>query len=213
MLRIKIMNKKIIASLIFALSLGTTLNAQTLGTTTRIPEGTCTTGAAGIDTLCADSVDHALSISNNAGSRLNIPQTFYLTTTFTNATATFANVTGLAFPVGANRNYHAVCHITWQGSTSLAAPKYQFTGPSGSTASVAMLQSSGNVSNFVTQTATTYATSLANTFASIVPLFNFTDTIEFSVLNGSTAGTVQLQAALVTSGQLTIQPASACLVQ
>lgn len=42
---------------------------------------------------------------------------------------------------------------------------------------------------------------------------NFTDTLDIQVNNGTTQGTVQLQAAANGAGTLTIQPGASCIVQ
>jgi hypothetical protein len=203
------------SSILFVILIPLYLSAQTLGTSTQIPEGTCVASVAGTDTLCANASDHTLTVSNNAGAQIGIPQTFYTTTTYTNATTSFTNVPGLAFPTSVSRNYHAICHITWQGSTPTAGPKYQFVGPTAFTAMTVSLMSPTNITTFVTQTATSYSTALANTPA-IYSLVNWTDIIEFSVLNSaqpSSAGIVQLMAAANGAGTLTIQSASTCTVQ
>jgi len=204
--------KKTLFTIVF-LALACKDYGQTLGTNTQVPEGSCVAGTTTSDTLCANSADHTFTFSGNGASGLNISQTFYDTTTYTNATTSFTSVTGLSFPISASRNYHVTCNVFWQASAITSGPKYQFTGPSGFTALQSSLVSPLTQVTYITQTANTYNTALANTGTAIPILSNLVDIIQFSVINGSVAGTVQLQAAANGSGTLTIQPGSNCVVQ
>lgn len=188
--------------------------AQTLGTSTRIPEGTCGTGATGIDVLCANAGDTKPTINPNNAGQEGIPYTSFLTTTYTNATiSTYTSITGLSFPISASRNYHAYCRILWQGSAATASPTYQFTGPSGAAAIFATLLTPITINSLEAQTVLTYVTTLANTSGAVTPVSNFVDTIDVSILNGANAGTVQLQAHATGSGTLTISAGSFCQAQ
>lgn len=136
----------------------------------------------------------------------------YVTTTYTNATTTFSNVTGLSFPVAASTNYHAVCRITWQGSATTTGPKYQWTGPASPTAVAASINSIVTASTFTTASAVAFSSAMANA-GTITATTNFTDIVDLGLINGTTAGTLQLQAAANGVGTLTIQPGSWCSVQ
>lgn len=141
------------------------------------------------------------------------PLTVFLTgSAYTNATTTFSNVTGLAFPVAASTNYHAICRITWQGSAGTTGPKYQFTGPASPTAVAVGMNSIVTATTVITASATAFSSAVANS-GTVTTATNFTDTVDVSVLNGVNAGTVQLQAAANGAGTLTIQPGSYCTVQ
>jgi hypothetical protein len=67
-------------------------------------------------------------------------------------------------------------------------------------------------STFTTGSATAFSTSIAN-IGTITVTTNFTDTLDIQVNNGTTQGTVQLQAAANGAGTLTIQPGSSCIAQ
>jgi hypothetical protein len=205
------MKKTLFATLI-GLALATCVNAQTLGTTTRVPEGVCGTGAANVDVICANSADHTVSINPNNVGLVNFPKTAFSTGAYTNATTTFSNVTGLSFPVSASRNYHATCRITWQGSANTTGPKYQFTGPASPTAVAVGMNSVVTATTVISASAVAFTSPVANT-GTITTATNFTDTVDVSVVNGVNAGTVQLQAAANGVGTLTIQIGSYCDVQ
>lgn len=207
----------VIIGALFAVTIGSYhVYGQTPGSIQRIPEtsGCPTSGATGIDILCSNSADHALTMILNNGSRLNIPQTFYTTTTYTNATTTLANLTGLSFPVNASRNYHAICNVTWSTTNNTGGPKYAWTGPGGAySALTASVLSPVTVASFATATVTTYSSAMANT-GTVTAGLTFTDVISFSVMNSAgTSGTVQLQFAANGVGTLTALPASNCIVQ
>lgn len=204
--------RAVVATALFLIPIN--LYGQTLGTSTPIPEGTCNAGVATTDILCADALTHALVINNNNGGALNIPQTFYVTAQYTNATTSFTNLTGLVWPVVSGRSYHASCRITWQASQSTAAPKYQFVGPTGFTSMLASMWSVTSAAVFQTKVVTTYSSALANT-TNVDALSNFTDIIDFMLINSGTpaAGVVNVQAAANGTGTLTVQAGSNCVVQ
>lgn len=202
--------KLIVASFIL---LSTSLaNAQTLGTTTPIPEGTCVAGTSSIDLICARADDHVLATSFNNSTYQNLLQTFRITTDYTNATTAFTSVTGLSFPVAASRNYHAVCHIIWNASAASAGPNYQFTGPILFTTVQTSVLSAVTASSFFTLTANTFQSRMNNS-NTVFTNTNMIDTITFDFQNGTIAGTVQLQASAANTGTLTIRSGSACQVQ
>lgn len=194
------------------LLIASNLYAQVLGTSTQIPEGTCIAGVSTTDTLCARSDDHVLATSQNGSAYQNLIQTFRITSAYTNATTGFTSVTGLSFPVAASRNYHAVCHIVWNSSAAQAGPNYQFTGPAQFTNLVTNTLSSVTASTFFTMSATTFNSRMNNSNL-VFTNTNMIDTITFDLINGTIAGTVQLQASAANTGTLTIQPGSACMVQ
>lgn len=131
---------------------------------------------------------------------------------YTNATTTLSNVTGLSFPVAANQNYTADCTIIWQGSAGTTGPKYTFTGPSSPTAVNIAVVSAVTASTYSQGVSTAFGTSVNNT-GTITTATNFVDSVKLSLINGSTPGTVQLQAAANGSGTLTIAQGSFCKIQ
>lgn len=140
------------------------------------------------------------------------PQHFFSTASYTNATTTFSNVTGLAFSVSASTNYHAVCRITWQGSAGTTGPKYQFTGPAAATAVTVGLNSIVTATTVIAASAVAFSSAVANT-GTVTTATNFTDTVDIGLVNGVNAGTVQLQAAANGAGTLTVANGSYCAVQ
>ncbi len=135
----------------------------------------------------------------------------YSTGSYTNATTTFSNVTGLSIPVGASDNYEITCRIVWQASANTAGPKYQFTGPSAPTAVAAGMNSVVTATTVIAASATAFSSVMANT-GTVTTTTNFADTVSVGVINGTNAGTVQLQAAANGAGTLTIQNGSYCTV-
>lgn len=163
---------------------------------------------AGATTLAVTDLRSSLYFGTTA----NTGNTAYLTgSAYTNATTTFSNVTGLAFPIAASQNYHMVCRITWQGSAGTTGPKYQFTGPGSPTAVAVGLNSPITAATAANASAVAFSSPVANA-GTITTATNFTDTVDVAVVNGTTAGTVQLQAAANGVGTLTIQPGSSCSV-
>lgn len=192
---------------LFVLALATAhLFAQVLGTWTYIPEGTCpTSGTASASLLCSNSADHAMSFSFNAGGIENIPQSFYSTSIYSNASTTFSTVAPIQFPVSINRSYSAQCDLIWFGSASTAGPKYQWTGPLSAVTSMSTGLISGTaVAAFTSAAATSFGTTLANTGAVTAGQL-LVDHIWMNVVTGATGnGTVALQAAANGSGTYTI---------
>ncbi len=191
--------------------LSSSVSAQVLGTNTIIPEGTCGAGVSANAILCANSADHVVSVNSNAGTLTNFPTTVYSTASYTNATTTLSNITGLSFPVSASRNYHATCRVTWQASGT-TGPKYQFTGPAAPTAVMVGGTLAKTVTTASQLSAVAYATVITDAVA-VTTLTNFTDIIDIGLINGVNAGTVQLQAAEQGAGTLTVQNGSFCFVQ
>jgi hypothetical protein len=131
--------------------------------------------------------------------------TAYLTSSFTTTSATPANVTGLSFAVSANKNYTVSCNLDYSDSSSTAAPQIAWTGPASPTA-VTFDAMSVTSSTQVSSTVATSFTSIG--IAPATSTANFPLKITLTLLNGSNAGTIQLQAAVTNSGTLTILPGS-----
>lgn len=150
----------------------------------------------------------------------------YLDSAYSNATTVMSNVAGatantgnLGFFAQANRAYHASCHIVWQNGTSGDAIQYQWTGPSSPTAvlfsaitttTLGVTATSGLSSN---KTVTSFSAANATGLTTVTASTNFSDDLELDVVNGVNAGTIQLQAAAVTGGTITIAAGSSCKVQ
>lgn len=150
--------------------------------------------------------------TETARSLLAAQQTAFLTSTYTNATTTFSNITGLSFPVAANTNYKIRCDLDYQTSASTADVKIQWTGPASPTAITYDLdiQATGTTPNAVVATA--FSTSLSETTTPTTAT-NLPLDLTMTLINGATAGTVQLQAAATGVGTITIIPGSCSLQQ
>jgi hypothetical protein len=210
------MKMKRAALTLCALLISSTVYSQTLGTNTQIPEGTCIAGVANAQVLCANSADHLLTIIPNNGALTNLSTTVYATAGYTNATNSFTNVTGLSFPVSANRNYRAICYMTWNpGGATTVGPKYIWTGPANPTAvtATAILAKTVTTASYLSVAVASFATTLDDAVA-VTASITQTDVLSISVINGANAGTVQLQAALHSaSGTYTLNNGSYCTVQ
>jgi hypothetical protein len=135
-----------------------------------------------------------------------------LTSTYTNATTTPSNITGLSFSVLASTNYAMTCQLYYQGSAGTAGLDITITGPASPT----------NVfySYDEAPTATSYQSSVANAFATklvgnatVTATTNLHATVTLGLMNGTNAGTVQVQGSATGAGTVTIQPGSFCRVQ
>ena len=137
------------------------------------------------------------------------PNVAFVTVAYTNATTTFSSVPNLAYPVSAGAFYIAECDIIWQGSAGTTGAKYQWTGPASPSAVASGATFGITATTGGTAAAVALTTPMANT-GTITTATNFHDTVTLNLMNGTTAGLVQLQAAANGTGTLTIQPGSSC---
>ena len=181
-------------------------------------EGTDVTPASTVFAMNGNSGDHGGHWSENGATIQHLPQAFVLAgSAYTNATTTFSNVAGgsgptLSFPVNASVSYTATCYIMWQGSATTTGPKFQWTGPASPTAVAASMHSPVTTTTYIDATATAFSSSMADT-GTITTATNFMAVVTIGLNNGTTAGTVTLQAAANGTGTLTIQPGSYCIAQ
>lgn len=117
------------------------------------------------------------------------------------STTTLANVTELAFPIAASEEWHATVTLDVGGALSTTGLKVAVTVPAGATLNVvASLQPDViTAANTVTKRTATSGTALDFTAATQVGVANAQIKLDIWVLNSTTAGTVQLQAAQSTS--------------
>lgn len=139
-------------------------------------------------------------------------------TAYTNATTSFTSVAGgtgqtLSFAVEASTNYVMSCHVLWSASAATAGPKFQFTGPASPTAVQYSVMQAVTATTDGTAGAVAFSTSLNASGATVVATTNEPADIQFGLVNGTTAGTVVLQAAAQGTGTVTIQPGSYCQMQ
>lgn len=152
-----------------------------------------------------------VAVTNNA------PQTISLQSAYTNATNGFTNVSdgtrNMAFPVAANATYHMDCRLPYQAAAT-GGLNIEFTGPAGFTALAYSMNSSTSASASNNGTAVAYSTSIGA--AIVTATTNFPATVSFDLVNGATAGTVQLLAAAsatVANGLTIAKGASCTMVQ
>jgi len=137
----------------------------------------------------------------------HVPQSFVLTSQYTNSTTTFTTVSPFSFPVSANKNYNYSCHLFYQAAAT-GGLNIQFTGPASPTAVVYGLNDPSAATTFNGSVATAYSTSLGQVVGTAAT--NFDAIVSFGLVNGTNAGTVALQAKSSAAVQLQIQPGSYC---
>lgn len=123
-----------------------------------------------------------------------------LTTNFT-TTATGATSTALTFNIAANEVWVVDVQLTTQCS-STGGVKYAISAPTGATIEGWIYSSTSAITTLSYQRLTAIAT-LNTTALHTVAATPAPDVIRFTIINGSTAGQVTIQAASVTSGQTT----------
>jgi len=171
------------------------------------PSGSCVSGLAYTDTASG-------LLWSCAGGVWKLPTKQTLTSTYTVSSSTLTNMTGLSVPVAANTNYGIICFLTYQVSSTSTVPQINFTGPASPTS---VLYSS--VWQVSASAAPVFAGAVATAFSTTqgasptAATTNFALLIHLGLLNGSTAGTVQLQGAASVSGSFTVQAGSWCAVQ
>jgi hypothetical protein len=148
------------------------------------------------------------------GNTWQLPAKLILTSPYTNASSSMTNVTGLSFPVAASTNYALICYLVYQVTSGTTVAQFQFTGPSAPSSIVytAQFQTAPNTPAFsVPAAATAFSSALGA--SSISTSTNLTTILYLGIINGSNAGTVQLQGAAQVTGTLTIAAGSWCTIQ
>jgi hypothetical protein len=136
-----------------------------------------------------------------------IPILFSNSSDFTTSSTSFVSVTGLSFPVAANKNYQVSFHLNTNKNDANGI-QYQITGPASPTrvfGRVILFTSSTSTSAADIPTAFNAASTTFNTFSG--------DSLAFSspaiiISNGANAGTVQIQIRAVTGGTAKIYAGS-----
>ena len=138
-----------------------------------------------------------------------------LTSAYTNATTSMTSITGLSFPVNAGTNYVVTCQLMFKGSASTAGMDLQFTGPSSPTVVTINL-----VETTTSEASAVLYSNSTNAFGSPVgpsslgsTSVDMPATITLGLVNGSSSGTVQLQAKANGTGTVTIEAGSFCTMQ
>jgi hypothetical protein len=147
--------------------------------------------------------------SNAQGS---IPVKSVLSSSYTNATTTFSNISGMSFSVSPNTSYTGQCYILWQGSAITTGPQFQWTGPASPTAVGSSMVSNVTTATILSASAVGLSVAMSNA-GTITSGTNMLATLFVGFVNGVNSGTLQLQAAANGVGTLTIQPGSYCVFQ
>jgi hypothetical protein len=135
-----------------------------------------------------------------------------LVSSYTNATTSFTNISGMSFSVSPNTSYTGQCYILWQGSAITTGPQFQWTGPASPTAVGSSMVSNVTTATILSASAVGLSVAMSNV-GTITSGTNMLATLFVGFLNGANAGTLQLQAAANGIGTLTIQPGSYCVFQ
>lgn len=140
-----------------------------------------------------------------------IPITFSNSSDFPTASTSFVDVTGLSFPVAANKNYKVDIFLS-TNKTDAAGMAVQLTGPASPTR--LFLRTDGTTASISTTAGNTLTSfgSPTSTFNTVAADGFFTTYGRGIIRNGANAGTVQLQLRAVTSGTAKIYAGSTIVV-
>jgi hypothetical protein len=184
--------------------------------------GTFGTAAASVGLFEADSTINSWRWNvNNLTQTQQLPQTAVLHSSFTNSNTTFTTITdgtrAWSWPVAASQDYVLECTLTYTGATATSnSPNFQITGPASPTAVSYTVEGAGNATTpaFVSANAASFSTSL-NPFTTLASdTATYTAHIYMGLSNGSTGGTVAVQAKNTTGTDvLTIYLGSSCRMQ
>lgn len=171
--------------------------------------GSSSLAGAGIATFSGSLTNGNLAVWNSATGQLidggpvpsgGGPTIVALSSSQSTTGTALANVTGMSFAVAASTNYAAYCTLIQKVNTG-STPQFAFTGP----ASPVGL----GYSYIASYSATSYGTTVngsSSTTDQVLPL-------RFSLVNGPNAGTVQLQFANSTAGDVTtLEAGTSCVV-
>ena len=123
------------------------------------------------------------------------------------------NLTGLSFSVEANTKYVMNCTLYYQVSATTANLSIAITGPASPTFVTYSLFDTDTATGVAESgVATSFATTLSGSGTSTATT-NFPATVTMGLSNGVNAGTVQVQAGAVGTGNSTIQTGSWCQLQ
>lgn len=177
---------------------GTTYNYAIGGAAAAAHRTALGSGATGDQLFTADTPAEARTSLGFDGMVPKIPFTVGLESDFTTTSTSFVDVTGVSFPVEANKRY-AVSYYILTNKNDTSGLAIQFTGPASPTKVsfrqfVATSSFSVNVLNHLTAFSTPSTT--MNTFVGDA----FASSASGIIDNGANAGTVQLQIRAVTGG-------------
>lgn len=162
-------------------------------------------GATGDQLFTADTPAAARATLGFDGMVPKIPFTVSLASDFSTTSTSFVDVTGVSFPVEANKRY-AVSYYILTNKNDTSGLAIQFTGPASPTkVSFRQLVATSSFSVTVLSHLTAFSTpSTMNTFVGDA----FASCTSGIINNGANAGTVQLQLRAVTGGTAKIYAGS-----
>jgi hypothetical protein len=133
-----------------------------------------------------------------------------VSTTYSNATTTASNISGLAIPVVANQSYSIECNLAYQASGATAGLDVTITGPASPTFVISEYVEFqlGAVTTPFEAHANAFSTKMTGA-ASVDTNFNLAKVI-ILLSNGSNAGTVQIQGSATGAGTVTVYQNSWC---
>lgn len=134
------------------------------------------------------------------------------TGSYTNATTTASNVTGLSFSVEASTNYAMTCHLYFSASATTAGINAEITGPSSPTTVSYVLHQPLTSTTYTDSPSSAFSTKIGVTTSTTASTV-FDATLTMGLQNGSNAGTVQVQLAAAGTGTLTLENGSFCQMQ
>lgn len=144
---------------------------------------------------------------------MGIPQPAFVTANVTNSTTSMANVTGLSWPLVANRQYYLSCDLIYQAAAT-GGLQLAFTGPASPTQVEYCVQEAISTSTFAGDSCTAAAnTSFATKVgAGVVSTANTNLPARFygTIENGANAGTLQIQFASAAAVATIVERGSAC---
>lgn len=162
--------------------------------------------------IWADSGDHFFKYNPNNAGEQHVPQAGILTSTYTNATTTASNITGLSFSAKASTNYTMDCSLYYQGSAGTAGLDITVTGPASPTSVFYSYEEDATATTVQESVANAFSTKLVGA-AAVTATTNLPAHVTMGLRNGSNAGTVQVQGSATGAGTVTVQAGSFCTLQ
>lgn len=129
----------------------------------------------------------------------------------TAATTSLVNITGLSWSLAANTPFSFLCGIIMSNATTTAGPRVSLTGPASPTHFSVSTSFLNTVTTLATaNTITAYGGLTATCTTSCDNVSKRVMTINGAGLNGSNAGTIQLQVQSSATGTVTVHEGSYC---
>lgn len=128
----------------------------------------------------------------------------FSSTSYTNATTTASNITGLAIPVVANTSYAIECNFWYQASVATAGLDITVTGPAApAQVSIFYQEYSATTPTFAALGSAAFGSKMVGA-ASVTATTTLPAHLLITLLNGANAGTVQVQGSATGVGTVTL---------